>query len=95
MEKSIARIEPTCSGRTAGAFVALALATLTSQACATGAHEAGEAVKETVSVKTTGGETVRYDTGTLDVPENRAAPATPANPLLEPWTGPHGGVPPF
>ncbi|PTL74950.1 M3 family metallopeptidase [Vitiosangium sp. GDMCC 1.1324] len=24
-----------------------------------------------------------------------AAPATPANPLLEPWTGPYGGVPPF
>ncbi|WP_426010244.1 M3 family metallopeptidase [Caulobacter sp. DWR2-3-1b2] len=24
-----------------------------------------------------------------------ADPATPANPLLAPWTGPHGGVPPF
>ena len=42
MEKSIARIEPTGVGRRAGAFVALALATLTSQACAAGAHKAGE-----------------------------------------------------
>ncbi|HQN40253.1 MAG TPA: M3 family peptidase, partial [Thermoanaerobaculia bacterium] len=23
------------------------------------------------------------------------APATPDNPLLRPWTGPYGGVPPF
>ncbi|TQF17250.1 alpha/beta hydrolase [Myxococcus llanfairpwllgwyngyllgogerychwyrndrobwllllantysiliogogogochensis] len=76
MEKSIARIEPTWFGRTAGAFVALALASITSQAHAASAHKAGEVVMETASAKTAGGETVRFEIGTLYVPENRAVPGS-------------------
>ena len=74
MERSIVRLKSTWLGRTAGAVVALALATFASRASAAGAHKAGEVVMETAWVNTAGGETVRFETGTLYVPENRAVP---------------------